>query len=53
MCTLLLDKIDNNNNNNNKSDSVFLIDIAIPVDSRVSSKTIEKLTKYADLKLKL
>ena len=36
-----------------QSDSVFLIDVAIPGDSRISSKTVEKLTKYVDLKVEI
>jgi len=36
-----------------RSDSVFLIDVAIPEDSRISSKSIEKLTKYVDFKIEI
>ena len=32
---------------------MYLIDVAIPGGSRLSSKTIEKLTKYVELKIEI
>ena len=37
----------------NQSNEVFLIDIAIPGDSRLSHKYTEKHTKYVDLKIEV
>ena len=36
-----------------RSDLLYLIDVAIPGDSRLSSKAVEKLTKYAELKIEI
>ena len=35
------------------SNEVFLIDVAIPGESRIAQKGIEKLTKYVDLKIEV
>jgi len=35
------------------SNEVFLIDVAIPGESRIAQKGVEKLTKYVDLKIKV
>ena len=35
------------------SNEIFMIDVAIPGESRISQKTVEKLTKYVDLKIEV
>jgi len=35
------------------SNEVYLIDVAIPGESRISQKTVEKHTKYVDLKIEV
>ena len=35
------------------SNEVFLIDVAIPGESCISQKSVEKLTKYVDLKIEV
>ena len=36
-----------------KKKQVWLIDVAIPGDSRINQKEVEKITKYQDLKVKV
>ena len=36
-----------------QTNEVYLIDIAIPGDSRLSQKVVDKLTKYVDLKIEV
>jgi len=36
-----------------ETNEVYLIDIAIPGDSRLSQKAVEKQTKYLDLKIEI
>jgi len=36
-----------------QTNEVYLIDIAIPGDSRLSQKAVEKQTKYVDLKVEI
>ena len=35
------------------SGEVYMVDVAIPGESRISQKTVEKLTKYVDLKIEV
>ena len=35
------------------SNEIFMIDVAIPRESRISQKIVEKLTKYVDLKIEV